>query len=166
MAVYTAVQGRGPKVDRRILARDARVLLAALGLPRAELSIVVCDDATIRPLNLEWRGKDAPTDVLSFPQEEADEPGRFAVPPLALGDIVLSTETATRQAAELGHGLDTELKVLLVHGLLHLVGHDHEGDDLEGARRMGAEERRLLALLGVDGEAALIERAAVDPRAG
>lgn len=157
MPVSTTIRGHGPKVDRRSLARDARALLGLLDLPRTELSILLCDDDTIRPLNLEWRDKDAATDVLSFPQEEPDAPGRFALPPMVLGDIVISTETAARQATEHGHDLPTEVRVLLAHGLLHLVGHDHE-DDPEGAAAMMAEERRLLAALGLDAEAALIGR--------
>lgn len=158
MPVSTTVRGRGPRVDRRMLAKDARTLLALVGLPRTELSVMLCDDATIRPLNEEWRGKDAATDVLSFPQEEAESPGVFAVPPMILGDIVISTETAARQAEERGHDLETEVRVLLAHGLLHLVGHDHE-DDEDLAAAMGEEERRLLGALGVDAEAALIGRA-------
>ena len=157
MPVSTTVQGRGPKVDRRRLVKDARALLALLDLPRTELSVMLCDDATIRPLNEEWRGKDAATDVLSFPQEEAESPGRFTVPPMVIGDIVISTETAARQAEEHGHDLETEVRVLLAHGLLHLVGHDHE-DDEALAIRMREEERRLLEALGIDAEAALIHR--------
>ncbi len=158
MPVGTTVEGRGPRVDRRRLSADAKRLLGAVGLPKAELSLLLCDDEVIRPLNQAWRGKDAPTDVLSFPQEEAVEPGRFEVPPAVLGDIVISTETAERQAGELGHPLETEVRVLLVHGLLHLLGHDHE-DDEEGARIMEAAERDLLGRLGIEAEAALVGRA-------
>ncbi|MCB9686971.1 MAG: rRNA maturation RNase YbeY [Alphaproteobacteria bacterium] len=137
---------------------DARTLLGLVGLPRTELSVMLCDDATIAPLNEAWRGRDAPTDVLSFPQEEAERPGVFATPPMVLGDIVISTETAARQADEHGHDLETEVRVLLAHGLLHLVGHDHEDDEVLAAG-MREEERRLLDALGIDAEAALIHRA-------
>jgi probable rRNA maturation factor len=157
MPVVTRVEGTPEKVDRRALAADARALLAALGLRRTEWSVVLADDAFVRPLNREWRGKDAPTDVLSFPQEETLEPGRFATPPPCIGDVVISVQTARRQADALGHSLTTELRVLLVHGLLHLVGFDHEtGED--DARIMAAEEVRLLGLLGVPAEVALIGR--------
>ncbi|RME29080.1 MAG: rRNA maturation RNase YbeY [Deltaproteobacteria bacterium] len=113
----------------------------------AELSVVLCDDATMTPLNAQWRGRSGPTDVLSFPQEEGEA---LALPPgvpRQLGDLVISVDTARRQAAELKHGLEEELRVLVVHGLLHLLGHDHEtGPD--DAARMQAEERRVLAALG------------------
>ena len=92
-----------------------------------ELSIVLCDDATIQSLNREWRGKDAPTDVLSFSLREGDDddPG-LLLPIVMLGDLVLSIDTARMQAEERGHSLRDELRVLLVHGLLHLLGFDHE----------------------------------------
>ena len=119
----------------------ARVL-GAFGLDEAELSIVLCDDAFIHPLNRDWRGKDRPTDVLSFAQregEEADEDDPV------LGDVVISLETAARQAAERGHGTAHELRVLLIHGICHLLGYDHEED--EEAEEMEALERDLLAEL-------------------
>jgi probable rRNA maturation factor len=157
MPVVTRVEGQPPKVDRRALAGDARALLRAVGLPRTEWSIVLADDAFVRPLNAQWRGKDAPTDVLSFPQDEPVRPGVFAAPPPYLGDVVISVDTARRQAEELGHELTVELRVLLVHGLLHLIGFDHEtGED--DARVMAAEEVRLLGALGVPAAAALIGR--------
>lgn len=152
-----SVQGAPERVDRKALAADARILLRAVGLAKAEWSVSLVDDAVIRPLNAEWRGKDTATDVLSFPQEEAVEPGRFATPPLVLGDVVISVQTARRQAEALGHGLDLELRVLLAHGLLHLVGHDHELGD-EAAAAMAAEEVRLLGAVGVPAEVALIGR--------
>ena len=144
-------------VDVPALERDGEQVLRALGFPEAELSVVLCDDAFIRPLNREWRGKDKATDVLSFPQEEAVAPGRFEALPTVLGDVVISTETAVRQAEELGHPLSVELEALLVHGILHLVGFDHE--DPDDAGQMRAEEVRLLGVLGVDRAAALVERA-------
>lgn len=93
--------------------------------------VAVCfmDDASIRRLNRRYRGKDAPTDVLSFPTR----------------DIAISLETAARQAEALGHPLETEVKVLLLHALLHLAGHDHENDDGTMAR----QERKLRRQLGL-----------------
>jgi probable rRNA maturation factor len=117
--------------------------LEALELSDAELSIVLCDDAFIHPLNRDYRGKDRPTDVLSFPQREGEESDPDDP---VLGDIVLSLERAQAQADERGHPLETELRVLLVHGILHLLGYDHEADD--DAEEMEAEERRVLAMLG------------------
>jgi probable rRNA maturation factor len=125
------------------IERDAARILDAFGLGDAELSIVVCDDATIHPLNRDFRGKDNPTDVLSFAQREGlPVPGDHDL----LGDVVISIETASRQAAERGHSLDTEVRILLVHGICHLLGYDHEADD--EAEVMEAKEREILAILG------------------
>jgi probable rRNA maturation factor len=97
----------------------------------------------MRTLNHAWRGKDSTTDVLSFPLRE----GRFPhIQPAMLGDIVISIPVATRQADEAGHPLSVELERLLVHGLLHLLGYDHERGLLE-ARRMKRKEQRLLKSL-------------------
>ncbi len=126
---------------------DAHAAMAVLLDDPAELSIVLCDDATMAPLNQQWRGKEGPTDVLSFPQEEGEA---LALPPgmpRQLGDLVISVDTAARQADELGHDLRAELQVLVVHGLLHLLGYDHETGS-EDAAVMRAEEDRVLTLLG------------------
>lgn len=112
-----------------------------MDFPDAELSVVVTDDEHIHALNREWRGKDKPTDVLSFPQQ-APSPGGGPV----LGDVVISGDTAQRQAHERGHSLEHELERLLVHGVLHLLGHDHVRGGAQ-ARRMKAEEERLMRLL-------------------
>lgn len=156
---------REASFDTRGVKRELERLLQVLGRERDELSLVIADDAFIQPLNREWRGVDAPTDVLSFPQEDlapvADEIGRASEevdgPPRVLGDLVISVETAARQAAELGHDVMTELVVLAVHGTLHLLGHEHEEDDVASAR-MSAAEERLLQALDVDVRAALIAR--------
>lgn len=129
---------RGSRADGAKLKRRARVALRALGLARSELSIALVDDDEIKGLNGQWRDKPRPTDVLSFSLVEgdfADFRGGL------LGDVVISVETAADQASERRRGLDDELSRLMVHGLLHLVGHDHEDD--EEARVMEAEERRL-----------------------
>jgi rRNA maturation RNase YbeY len=109
-------------------------------------------------LNKEWREIDAPTDVLSFPQMDEDEeeaedggcgylmPGGHAL----LGDVIISVETAARQAAERGHSVEEEIQVLLVHGLLHLLGYDHEEGGAEAAA-MAAEEARVLGRMGWGG---------------
>ena len=120
------------------LHRTARKLLAALRLPDAELSLVLCSDAVIHALNREWRGRDRPTDVLSFAQGE----GEGGAPAGLLGDVVISVDTARRQAAERGETLARECDRLLIHGLLHLLGYDHERSVSE-ARRMRARERAL-----------------------
>ncbi len=135
-----AVRGsvRQPKVDVGLLRRRAAAILKAAGQARAELSIALVDDAAIRELNGQYRGKRRPTDVLSFSLVEgefADRRGKL------LGDVVISVDTAARQARERRRGLDDTIAKLLVHGVLHLLGHDHEQDD--EARRMLAEERRI-----------------------
>ena len=109
---------------------------------RGSLTVAVTTDARVRALNRRFRGVSKPTDVLSFP---ADEPGE-------LGDIVIARGVAARQARDLGHSLATELRVLALHGLLHLLGYDHEHDD----GRMARTEARLRRRGGL--EAGLIER--------
>jgi probable rRNA maturation factor len=127
-------------------------MLAALDLHDVEVSILLTDDAAIRALNAQWRQKDEPTDVLSFPQAEPDDDG---VVTGLLGDLVVSVDTAVAQAAEQGHDLHTELRVLLAHGLAHLLGHDHHDPDETAA--MTAVERRLLGAFGAT--TGLVERA-------
>ena len=101
-----------------------RVMLRLMRLKKVTSSvcIVLSDDAKLRSLKLEFWGEDASTDVLSFPQWEPGDP--FV--PEVLGDIVISLETANRQANERGHDLTSEVTVLAAHGLLHLLGYDHQ----------------------------------------
>jgi probable rRNA maturation factor len=97
--------------------------------PVLEVNLVLTGDARIHELNRDYRGMDKPTDVLSFSQIEGV--GGFVAAPsgrLALGDVVISVDTAARQAAEQGHSLQAELNHLAVHGALHLLGYDHEVD--------------------------------------
>ena len=95
----------------------------------------------VAALNAEWRGRDKPTDVLSFPLDDE----------VMLGDIVISVETAARQAATRSHSVRAEMRVLLVHGVLHLLGYDHELGALEH-NEMAAAEQKLLGRLGWDGQ--------------
>jgi probable rRNA maturation factor len=125
----------------------ARRLLALRGLPDAELSVVLCDDAFIWPLNRDYRGNDAPTDVLSFAMQEGED---LLEGDVILGDVIVSLQTAARQADQAGHSTEHELHVLLVHGVLHLLGFDHEAGGPE-ADRMAQEERSLLAALAQPG---------------
>ena len=111
----------------------------------SELSLVFTDDARMRVLNVGWRGKDKPTNVLSFPASPALAPGA-ALPPL-LGDIVLAAETVFGEAALDGKSVEHHLSHLIVHGLLHLLGYDHETDGQ--AEAMEAVERRALARLAI-----------------
>ncbi|TPN89564.1 rRNA maturation RNase YbeY [Mesorhizobium sp. CU2] len=110
----------------------------------SELSIVFSDDAHIRTLNAEWRGKDKPTNVLSFPAFSFAEGD--PLPPM-LGDIVLASETVAREAALEDKPIVNHITHLVIHGLLHLLGHDHETD--AEAEEMEAIERRALARLAI-----------------
>jgi probable rRNA maturation factor len=116
---------------------ESRVSLAA----NAEISILFCDDGFIRGLNRKWRGIDQPANVLSFPAS-----GDAASAPL-LGDIVIAFETASREASEAGRPLRDHVAHLLVHGFLHLIGHDHVG--AAEAETMEALERAILGRLGI-----------------
>ena len=116
------------------------MLLKALGHPEGELSIVLVDDPQIAELNQEFLSRTGATNVIAFPMQE----GRFAnLTPRLLGDVVISVDAAFREAVAAGLGLEERLTQLLVHGLLHLCGYDHERDAVE-ARRMAARSRRLL----------------------
>jgi len=113
-------------------------MLSCLGHSRSELSIALVDDEEIRSLNQAWRNKNRATDVLSFSLIEGDAlSGGGGL----MGDVVISVETAAKQARERHRGLDEEVARLVIHGLLHIVGFDHE-DDHE-ARAMRREQRRL-----------------------
>jgi len=114
------VKKRVRGVESKLLSKIAHRALEVLGLNKAEFSIVLVSDAQIKRLNKLYRNKDKPTDVLSFPIGEKVNGW------LILGDIVISVDTAKKQAQELGYSLEEELKRLLVHGLVHLLGYDHE----------------------------------------
>ncbi|MGN6584204.1 MAG: rRNA maturation RNase YbeY [Rhizobiaceae bacterium] len=127
----------------RALAAAVEVLAIEIEEP-PELSLVFTDDAHIRELNATWRGKEKPTNVLSFPLMDT-EPG-LPLPPM-LGDIVLAFETVEREAGAENKPFDHHLAHLIVHGLLHLLGYDHE-EEVE-AERMEETERRILAELAI-----------------
>lgn len=128
-------------------AGEGEPLLAS---PRLAVSLLFTSDAEVHALNREWRGRDKPTNVLSFPMLERDELAALAPdgPPVMLGDIALAHETCAREAAEKGIALEHHAAHLLVHGLLHLAGHDHVDSD-EEAEAMEALETRILAKLGI-----------------
>ncbi|HUA09183.1 MAG TPA: rRNA maturation RNase YbeY [Candidatus Acidoferrales bacterium] len=133
---------RGSGVDARALKSALRRLLASVDQSGAAISLTLVDDETIRALNHAHRGKDKATDVLSFPLE----PEPFSGERL-LGDIVISVDTARRQAADYDAPLQRELERLMIHGLLHVLGHDHM--EAQERRVMEAEERRLAAAIGM-----------------
>ncbi len=114
---------------------------------RAEISVILTDDDAIRELNARHRDQDKTTNVLSFPTFPRDD----FMPrhgPLLLGDLVLAHETVAREARETGKSCEAHLSHLVIHGVLHLIGHDHE-DEVEAATMENAE-RRLMAMLGYD----------------
>ncbi len=141
MSVAIALPPAGrplPAFDPALLERRAAALLAALEQADAELSVALVGDEEMAGLNRRYRRREGPTDVLSFSLLE----GEGAVfRGGMLGDVVIDVELAARQASELGHGLDDEMARLLVHGVLHLLGYDHERE--EDARVMEPLERRL-----------------------
>jgi probable rRNA maturation factor len=138
---------RAGTLRKRELAQFVACAAAALGLA-GEISVLLAGDERIRELNSRFRGKNKSTDVLSFPAA-LHFPGSGQA-----GDLAISIETAARQAEECGHTLETEVKVLLLHGLLHLAGYDHEADSGEMARRESRLRKKLALPLG------LIERGA------
>ena len=130
-------------LSRRRLAAQARALLAALGEAEAELSVAFVDDAAGARLNQQWRGRHGATDVLSFALREGAHAAHRG--PL-LGDVVIATGVARRQARERGQPLEAECLRLLIHGVLHLLGYDHARP--AEARVMRAKERALWRKLG------------------
>lgn len=125
------------------IKRRLALLLKTLGLPDAELSILLVGDASMRSFNRRYRNIDKTTDVLSFSLRE----GQFRhLRPEMLGDIVLSVPAARRQAKKADHTLHHEIERLLVHGLLHLLGYDHERSRRD-AHRMAKQEDFLLKIL-------------------
>lgn len=146
-----------PGLDARaVTAMASRALELEQVTDRASLSIVITDDATVHELNLEYRGVDSATDVLSFGLSDLAQPAgdenpapEFVLPPettMQLGEVVVSHDTAARQAAEHGRALDHELAHLVVHGILHLLGHNHALPDEE--RVMRAREDAILQACG------------------
>lgn len=144
--VDLASEGTDP--DLEIFVLDFAQAVLDLVDPALELSILLTSDEGIRPMNRDYRNKDKPTDVLSFGQGFFHHGRRTESGGLAnvLGDVVISVETAQRQADERGHPLEQEMRVLVVHGIVHLLGWDHE-DDAE-AEQMEAIEWDLLARAG------------------
>jgi|TARA_A100000171_G_scaffold12905_1_gene10808 probable rRNA maturation factor len=122
----------------------------ALHNPRLTASVLFTSDEEVHALNREWRGKDKPTNVLSFPMLEREDLLDLAPegPPEMLGDIALAAGTCAREAAEKGVPLETHATHLLIHGLLHLAGHDHVDSDAQ-AEAMEALEIAALAKLGI-----------------
>jgi probable rRNA maturation factor len=155
IGVYFANRTRTHAVPSRRFVATVERLLDAVGATGATVSVTLVGDRAMRTLNRRHRGIDAPTDVLSFPLHAADafarngvtHPRRIREPELMLGDIVISLATARRQATSYQAPLGREVERLLIHGILHLCGHDHLAPGER--RRMEREERRLAGAIGM-----------------
>lgn len=127
----------------------AERILSVLGChEETELSISIVGDRSIRIINREYLGKDRPTNVISFSLQEGDFGG---INPHALGDVIISADTAAREAGEGGLGLFERLSFLLMHGILHLCGYDHERSGEAAAEKMAQKERQLFRILKKEG---------------
>ena len=146
-ATVAVSAARGLGHHASFVRRVCRDVLRAVDEGGSELSVALVHDDEMHRLNRDWRGKDRTTDVLAFALREGE--GTAVQEPGLLGDVVISVPTAERQAAERGHALERELAELLAHGILHLLGYDHERSPAE-ARRMFREQRRVLAAIGAD----------------
>ena len=140
--VITSCKGNRGAVDPRTVRRRGQKILNAIGRTTSELSILLCDDSFIKELNREYRGKNRATDVLSFPMITGADTGPN---PHLLGDVVISVETAARQAKKRGIKLIDEVSMLLVHGVLHLVGYTH--DSSSDSKLMTEETNRIQAVM-------------------
>ena len=152
MATHDVLVSIEPDFAQRVqadwLTGIARITLEHQDVGDCQLSVAVTTDAEIHALNRQYAGEDKPTDVLSFSQEEGES---FVAPPdepRHLGDVIISLETAERQAPKAGHDLDAEMAHLLAHGVLHLLGYDHTEADEE--REMREHERSVLAKAGIE----------------
>jgi probable rRNA maturation factor len=149
-AAWQAVVADPEEFCRQAISATLRRAAPAAWRDAAEVSVLLCDDARMRTLNRRWRGRDRATNVLSFPALDLDPERAPAAPPrhpLLLGDVVLAAETIRREAAAQGKRPADHLSHLLVHGCLHLLGHDHEAP--AAALRMELLERLILAELGI-----------------
>lgn len=147
MPVLLQVHIRSVIVHEARLRRLVQVLMKQLGEPSSELGLCLIGDRRMRRLNREFRGKDRTTDVLAFAMRDSRTPHASRLTARILGDVVISVPTAMRQAREGQRSLEEELTTLLIHGLLHLCGYDHERSKAE-ARRMQRRERLMRRRLG------------------
>ena len=147
MPVYLTNATRNSGLDGRHLKRTLETLMAAVGEAGSSVSLTLVRDPAIRAMNRDHRGKDVPTDVLSFPLLDDPNAASPEGTERLLGDIVVSIATAARQAADYDATIATEVDRLLIHSVLHLLGHDH----MEPGERaiMEAEERRLADTIGM-----------------
>ena len=144
MAIEVVNRQRRIRVDRRQVARLASNALAALDRGDESVTVAFVRDQAIRSLNHKFREDDRVTDVLSFPAFAERARDSRAETDESLGDVVISTDTALRQAREAGHSFEREVSELLIHGVLHLCGYDHESDSGEMNRLELKLRRKLL----------------------
>ena len=131
-------------MSQKAVRQTAQAILDALGCPEAELSIVILDDEQIAGLNRRYLNRRGPTNVIAFPMQE----GAFGhLTPGLLGDVAVSVETAKREALAAGMRIDRRFNELLVHGILHLLGYDHENDTAK-ARVMEEKAAEVMEMLG------------------
>jgi len=142
IAIQVASRFRA-NVDEGSLRRVAAEVLSQEGVKEeTELSLIITDDEAIRELNRRFRGMDAPTDVLAFGAGAEEHFVMAPEGPPYLGDVVISCQRAVAQAEELGHAVAQELKLLVIHGILHLLGYDHQEE--AAAQKMREREREMI----------------------
>ena len=130
-------------ISREKIEQAVRVILGALDCPDGEISILMVDDTQIEKLNRKYLNRNSPTNVIAFPMRE----GEFShLSPHLLGDVVISTDTAKKEAQNSGMSMEQRFKELLVHGILHLFGYDHE-TSVQDARKMAKKRRQLMELI-------------------
>lgn len=142
--IYIENRQRRQPIRVTRLRKVAQTILSASGCPEGELSVLIVDDEEIRQLNRDYLQRDHPTNVISFPMQEGEGSG---IQPGLLGDVVISADTAARDAAEAAIPFESELHFLLLHGILHLLGYDHERGTPEEAQLMEEREREVFALV-------------------
>ena len=147
MEVQITSRRRIPGLRSQKIKQKARKVLKDLDLHDVELSVLLTDDAMISELNLRYLRKNGPTNVLAFPMREES----LSEEATMLGDVVISLDTARKESNQWGEPLERTVTRLLIHGILHLLGHDHEKSRAE-ARRMKREGDRLLALISGDND--------------
>lgn len=151
MEIYIENQQQNQQFNPERLQQIASRILNALGCPEdAELSVLIVDDPAIQRINRDYLERDRPTNVISFSQQEGDIPD-FAETGMLLGDVVISADTAWRDARDAGIDMFAEMVFLLLHGILHLLGYDHERGSTEEAELMEEKEREIYALLQAEG---------------
>ncbi len=146
MIYLEKIDDLNPDIADELVKKAASAALKHQSAPvEADLTIVLSDDEQLHELNLQWMGVDGPTDVLSFPSDEIDpETGNRY-----LGDILISVQRAAAQAQIPGHPVESEVQLLIVHGVLHLMGHDHA--EPEEKARMWKAQTEILTQLGLGG---------------